>query len=188
VAACPVCHCRSLAGGYATWNLGRKVGDSGLRRYVPALLLRRVTGWVEQHRILAVFLPAVLPPPIPLLPFALAAGALGVSRSRYMLIYGAARTLRYSLIAWLVRSMPLTNVRCIKQQIGQAKLPRSLSPKAQTTNIAMPAANMAIVVIATTIHPRRELGWPCISFLSAATIRIATMRNGASNPLITAVQ
>ena len=49
-------------------------------------------------------------------------------------------------------------------------------------------AMMATVVIATTIHPRRELGWPCISFLSAATIRIATRRKGASNPLMTAVQ
>ncbi len=59
---------------------------------------------------------------------------------------------------------------------------------AQTTNIAMPAPNMAMVAIATTIHPRRELGWPCINFLSAATIRIATIKNGASNPLMTAVQ
>jgi membrane protein YqaA with SNARE-associated domain len=91
----------SLAGGYATWNLGRKGGEEALRRYVPARLLRRVTGWVERHRILAVFLPAVLPPPIPLLPFALAAGALGVSRGRFMAIYGSARTLRYSLVAWL---------------------------------------------------------------------------------------
>ena len=43
----------------------------------------------------------MLPPPIPLLPFALAAGALGVSRRRFLTVYGAARTLRYSLIAWL---------------------------------------------------------------------------------------
>jgi membrane protein YqaA with SNARE-associated domain len=91
----------SLVGGYATWNLGRRGGEAALRRYVPARLLGRVTGWVERHRILAVFLPAVLPPPVPLLPFALAAGALGVSRSRFMVIYGAARTLRYSFIAWL---------------------------------------------------------------------------------------
>jgi hypothetical protein len=48
-----------------------------------------------------VFLPAVLPPPIPLLPFALASGALGVSRRRFLVVYGAARTLRYSFIAWL---------------------------------------------------------------------------------------
>ncbi len=91
----------SLVGGYATWSLGRKGGETSLLRYVPARLHSRVVRWVERHRILAVFLPAVLPPPIPLLPFALAAGALGVSRSRFMFIYGAARILRYSLIAWI---------------------------------------------------------------------------------------
>jgi len=32
--------------------------------------------------------------------------------------------------------------------------------------MATPAANIATVAIATTVHPRRELGWPCISFLS----------------------
>ena len=91
----------SLVGGYATWNLGHRGGEAALRRYVPARLLRRVVGWVKRHRILAVFLPALLPPPIPLLPFALASGALGVSRGRFLAVYGAARTLRYSLIAWL---------------------------------------------------------------------------------------
>ena len=57
-----------------------------------------------------------------------------------------------------------------------------------TTNMAMPAMNIATVVIATTTHPKRELGWPCISFLSEATTRIATRRKGANNPLMTAVQ
>jgi hypothetical protein len=55
------------------------------------------------------------------------------------------------------------------------------------TNIAMPAANIATVVIATKVHPKRELGWPCISLLSEATTRIATRRKGANNPLMTAV-
>jgi hypothetical protein len=57
-----------------------------------------------------------------------------------------------------------------------------------TTNMATPAANIATVVIATTVHPKGELGWPCISFLSEATTRIATRRKGANNPLMTAVQ
>ena len=91
----------SLVGGYSTWHVGRRGGEAALRRYVPARLLGRVVGWVERHRILAVFLPALLPPPIPLLPFALASGALGVSRRRFLVVYGSARTLRYSLIAWL---------------------------------------------------------------------------------------
>ena len=160
-------------------------------------------------------------------------GALGVARRRFLVVYGSARTLRYSLIAWLgmvygrhaIRlwsgsllkwSTPLICVFMIllvagmcfgiwkvsglrkidaadslalrKAAVRECKTPESLSAAPYTTNIAIPAANMAIVVIATTTHPRRELGWPCISFLSAATIRIATMRNGASNPLMTAVQ
>jgi membrane protein YqaA with SNARE-associated domain len=91
----------SLLGGYSTWHLGQKGGEAALRRYVPARLLRRVVRWVEHHRILAVFLPAVLPPPTPLSPFVLAAGALGVSRGRFLIVYGSARIVRYSLIAWL---------------------------------------------------------------------------------------
>lgn len=91
----------SILGGYSTWHVGRKGGEAALRRYVPARVLRRIVGWVERHRILAVFLPAILPPPVPLMPFLLASGALGVSRSRFLVVYSAARTLRYSLIAWL---------------------------------------------------------------------------------------
>jgi membrane protein YqaA with SNARE-associated domain len=91
----------SILGGYTTWHIGRRGGEAALQRYVPARLLGRVVGWVERHPILAVFLPALLPPPIPLLPFALASGALGVSRGRFLVVFGAARSLRYSFIAWL---------------------------------------------------------------------------------------
>jgi membrane protein YqaA with SNARE-associated domain len=91
----------SVLGGYTTWHIGRRGGEASLRRYVPTRLLGPVVGWVERHPILAVFLPALLPPPIPLLPFALASGALGVSRRRFLIVFGTARSLRYSFIAWL---------------------------------------------------------------------------------------
>jgi membrane protein YqaA with SNARE-associated domain len=91
----------SVLGGYTTWHIGRRGGEASLRRYVPKRLLGPVVGWVERHPILAVFLPALLPPPIPLLPFALASGALGVSRRRFLIVFGTARSLRYSFIAWL---------------------------------------------------------------------------------------
>jgi membrane protein YqaA with SNARE-associated domain len=99
LAACAVTG--SILGGYTTWHIGRRGGEEALRRYVPARLLGPIVGWVERHRILAVFVPALLPPPIPLLPFALASGALGVSRRRFLAVFGAARSLRYSFIAWL---------------------------------------------------------------------------------------
>jgi membrane protein DedA with SNARE-associated domain len=48
-----------------------------------------------------VFMPAVLPPPIPLWPFLLAAGALGASWKRFLTAFGAGRALRYGLVGWL---------------------------------------------------------------------------------------
>jgi membrane protein YqaA with SNARE-associated domain len=91
----------SILGGYSTWYIGRRGGEAALRSYVPVRLLGPIVKWVERHPILAVFIPAVLPPPIPLLPFALASGALGVSHKRFLLVFGVARSLRYSLVAWL---------------------------------------------------------------------------------------
>jgi membrane protein YqaA with SNARE-associated domain len=90
-----------LLGGFTGWHAGRKGGEVALKKYVSPRLLARIVRWVEKRPILAVFLPAVLPPPIPLAPFVLAAGALGVSRNRFLAAFGAARTLRYGLIAWL---------------------------------------------------------------------------------------
>jgi membrane protein YqaA with SNARE-associated domain len=91
----------SLLGGYTTWQIGRKGGEMALRRYVPARFRARILKWVEHHPFLAIFLPAVLPPPIPLLPFALASGALQVPRNRFLVVFGAARSVRYSLIGLL---------------------------------------------------------------------------------------
>jgi membrane protein YqaA with SNARE-associated domain len=91
----------SFVGGYMTWQVGKKGGEAALRRYISARMLGRITLWIKRHPVLAVFLPALLPPPIPLSPFVLAAGALSVSRNRFLAAFGAARCLRYSLIAWL---------------------------------------------------------------------------------------
>lgn len=97
----PMAIAGSLVGGYTAWQVGKKGGEAALRRYIPARLLKRVVGWVERHGVLSMFLPALLPPPVPLMPFLLASGALGVSRRRFLAVYGAARALRYSIIAWL---------------------------------------------------------------------------------------
>lgn len=91
----------SLVGGYTTWRVGKKGGETALQRYVPRRKLDRVSGWVTRHPILSVWLPAVLPPPIPLSPFILASGALGVPRTRFLAVFGAARTFRYAAIAWM---------------------------------------------------------------------------------------
>jgi membrane protein YqaA with SNARE-associated domain len=113
----------SMLGGYTTWHIGRREGEQALRNYIPEKLLKRIVEWVERHRILAVFLPALLPPPIPLLPFALASGALGVSRKRFLAIFGAARSLRYFFIAWLGVAYGRSLVRWLSASLQQWSIP-----------------------------------------------------------------
>jgi membrane protein YqaA with SNARE-associated domain len=91
----------SVIGGYITWQLGRRGGEAALSRHVRPRQLERVRRWMKSHPILAVLVPALLPPPIPLSPFLLAAGALGIPRGRFLLAFAAGRGLRYGLIAWV---------------------------------------------------------------------------------------
>jgi len=91
----------STAGAYLTWETGRKGGIATLDRIVPKRPLQRILRWSERNGTLTVAVAALLPPPIPLLPFVLAAGALGVPRRAFLLSFSVARTVRFGLIGWL---------------------------------------------------------------------------------------
>ena len=113
----------SIIGGYSTWQLGKKGGEAAMKRWISARMLKRVNAWVGSHPVLAVFLPALLPPPIPLSPFILASGALGVSRGRFLAAYSAARILRYSLVSWLAVRYGRHVVRLWNQELGKWSAP-----------------------------------------------------------------
>lgn len=91
----------SLIGGYTSYQIGLRGGLPALERYVSPKYLQRVTSWVERHTLLAVALPAILPPPVPLSPFIVAAGALKVPRRRFLITFASARGARYGLVGWL---------------------------------------------------------------------------------------
>jgi membrane protein YqaA with SNARE-associated domain len=91
----------AAAGAFTTWSAGKKGGEAALRRYVPERYYDRITNWVKKHGAAGVALAAVNPPPIPLMPFLAAAGALGVTRGRFMVAFSIARAARYSVVAWL---------------------------------------------------------------------------------------
>lgn len=91
----------SIIGGYLAWSAGRKGGEVTLERYVPKRHLNRITGWIERYGAWSVAVAAILPPPIPLTPFTIAAGALKVTRLRFLIAFSLARVARYGLLAWL---------------------------------------------------------------------------------------
>lgn len=91
----------SILGGYMTWAAGKKGGEAALSKLGPKKYLRRIEGWVKKHGMASVVISTLLPPPIPLMPFLLAAGALGLSRAHFLISYCTGRAVRYGLIAWL---------------------------------------------------------------------------------------
>ena|SRR5580704_1627152 len=91
----------SALGGYFSYQVGQRGGMAFLEKHVPARILKRVCDWMENHAILSVALPAILPPPMPLSPFVLAAGVLKMSRKRFMVTFTISRCLRHTIAAWL---------------------------------------------------------------------------------------
>src|ERR1700733_4167210 len=86
----------SALGGYFSYQVGQRGGMAFLEKHVPPRIFKRVCEWMESHAILSVALPAILPPPMPLSPFVLAAGALNMSRKKFMITFTISRALRHS--------------------------------------------------------------------------------------------
>jgi membrane protein YqaA with SNARE-associated domain len=91
----------SAIGGYTCYQAGRSGGMGFIQKRTPPRIFSLVTEWVERHAILAVALPAILPPPVPLTPFVLAAGALKMSRNKFLTTFTLSRALRHAIAVWL---------------------------------------------------------------------------------------
>ena len=91
----------SVLGGYFAWAAGQKGGEAAIEKFGRGRFVKRATAWAKRNGMVSVGIAALLPPPVPLLPFVVAAGALGLTRGRFLASYGAARLLRYSFIGWL---------------------------------------------------------------------------------------
>src|SRR6185437_5749550 len=89
----------SAVGGYLSYQVGHAGGMQFLEKHVPARIFKRVCNWMNHHAILSVALPAVLPPPMPLSPFVLAAGALKMSKKKFLIAFTVSRGIRHSAAA-----------------------------------------------------------------------------------------
>lgn len=91
----------SVAGAVGSYNTGLVGGVALVDRYVPRRFRDRIRHWSEEHALLSVALPAILPPPAPLMPFLIAAGAFRMPKTRYYASFAASRFVRHALFAWL---------------------------------------------------------------------------------------
>lgn len=92
----------SLLGSAVFYELMRKGGDAFLLRYTLSGRGQRVKAWVHRYGLVTVFISALLPIPIlPLKVFCAGSCAMGVSRTRFMLVLAAGRIPRYAGLAYL---------------------------------------------------------------------------------------
>jgi membrane protein YqaA with SNARE-associated domain len=91
----------SAIGGYLSYQVGQHGGIAFLEKRVPPRIFKLIREWMERHAILSVALPAILPPPMPLSPFVLAAGALKMSRNKFLAAFIISRTARHAIAVGL---------------------------------------------------------------------------------------
>jgi len=81
----------SVIGGYTTWKAGAKGGEAMLSHFVPKRMAKLVTRWMKGHGFMTIAGAAICPPPVPLMPLLLGAGALGATRNQFLLAFTLAR-------------------------------------------------------------------------------------------------
>jgi membrane protein YqaA with SNARE-associated domain len=99
----PIVTAGSLAGVALTYAIGRAVGEAGLPRLVAPEHLDRIKARLQKAGAGTLAAAAVLPPPFPLTPFVLTCGALDLDRSRFFLVFGLMRLVRFGTVAFLAR-------------------------------------------------------------------------------------
>src|SRR5262245_7863107 len=101
----------SVIGAAVVFWIGRKIGENGLERWISPDALESVRDKVRHKGAFALILPALLPPPFPLMPFVLASGALSVSATRFFTMFAGLRIVRFSILtalAWFYGRQILT--------------------------------------------------------------------------------
>jgi membrane protein YqaA with SNARE-associated domain len=91
----------AVIGGYITYGLARKGGKEAFERKLSKRTAEKVFKRFERWGFFAVAVPALLPPPFPIVPFLLAAGAMQYSRKKFVSALTLGRGIRFTLMAGL---------------------------------------------------------------------------------------
>lgn len=90
-----------IVGAYVTYGLGFKSGEQALEKKLPKKKADKIYKLFKRYGFWSLFVPALLPPPVPYSPFLIVAGALKYPKRNFLAAVGLARAIRYGLLAWL---------------------------------------------------------------------------------------
>lgn len=90
----------SVLGAYVTFRLARHQGKERLQRTLRHGWKKKANDFFKKWRFWAIAVPAILPPPIPMVPFILAAGATDYPWKRFIGAMTLGRGIRYGILAY----------------------------------------------------------------------------------------
>ena len=91
----------SVAGSYVLYRIAHRGGEAFLNRRLKAGHTARALAMYRRHGLLALIVPAILPPPAPFKLFVLMAGVAGVRPLKFVTAIAAARGARYLVLGAL---------------------------------------------------------------------------------------
>ena len=91
----------SLLGGYLTYRIARHEGKDTLGKRLKQSQMEKIRGAFEKWGFLAIAVPALIPPPFPMTPFLIAAGAAQYPRNKFLASLFLGRGIRYAVLAAL---------------------------------------------------------------------------------------
>lgn len=91
----------AVLGGYLTYRMARKGGKETLEKKLSPRKAKRVYMIFERWGFASVAIPAILPPPFPIVPILLAAGAMQYPTKKFLGALTLGRAIRYSILGYL---------------------------------------------------------------------------------------
>ncbi len=91
----------SMVGSVILFEAAHRGGRRFMNKAAPEGRAARFRGWFRRYGMVTVFVPALIPVPLPLKLFVISAGAMGTSFTQFFLVMLVARIFRYFGEAWL---------------------------------------------------------------------------------------
>lgn len=91
----------ALIGGYLTYRMACKGGKEAVEKRFSQKKAKKVYAIFERWGFAAVAIPAVLPPPVPIVPMLLAAGAMQYPPKKFLGALAVGRSIRYTILGYL---------------------------------------------------------------------------------------
>src|SRR5580698_3250892 len=91
----------AVLGGFLTYRMARKGGKETLEKRFSQRKVKKVYAIFERWGFAAVAIPAILPPPFPITPMLLAAGAMQYPTRKFLTALAVGRGIRFTILGYL---------------------------------------------------------------------------------------